>query len=453
MGRYSSAESLRPDLAYGRQIMNTDVVKRQIMRHMYARPRPPYERFLEHIHSRGDVWMVPQREVASWWEARQSSEIVLTPAAGGAIGVSCELNRSVVEVDGAELKIPPFDIPAPAGARAPGACITFKCHARLERFALEVFGHFGYGHVKLAGAADRPDIPAEALDPVLDRLRDMALAHWNYKDEDVEAFRSLARGAHRARGLPELRIWPLPHYRGRPYRVCVSTRYDVDRAIVNMAAIHRLEEKYGMRSTVYVRPMGYFYGAREIRSYHQKHAGENEIALHAEFVATAREHFGDEFTSAKEEKRLLEEIIGQEVPGVCMHGGELYNNMTENTGPAIDAAGFKYETIYQNQYHLPLHLPNDGGVYRTLSIGRNFMDLRIDPTRDFGAEMSRRLMQRLAEAEAVGGVFLVVLHPMFFDVGHYFSYPQNVARIAAFIPVFFFKSARMHRKGIYSNVA
>ncbi len=430
--------------------MNTAVVKRQILRHIYARPRPVYESFLRHMNSRGDVWMVPQREVASWWEARQSSEILTERAGDGLLRVSCELSRAVIEVDRKELRIPSFDVAAPAGSPDRSVCMTYDCGAGLDLFALEVFGHFGYSHVKPAGSGQIPDVAKDALDPILERLRDTAHLHWNYESADVAAFRDLVRDAHHRRGIPELRIWPLPHYRGRPYRVCVSTRYDVDRAIVNMPPIHRLEAKYGMRSTVYLRPMGFFYGAREIKRY-RRQGGDYEIGLHGEFVATARERFGDEFKAAVEEKKRLEEFIGEEVSGVCMHGGELYNNMTENTRPAIEAAGFKYETVYQNQYYLPLHLPSRDGVYRTLSIGRNFMDLRFEPGADFKANMSTRLMQLLSEAEAVGGVFLPVLHPLFFNVARYFSYPENLGRMAAYIPMFFIKSARMHRSENYSN--
>jgi hypothetical protein len=432
--------------------VNSAVIKRQILRQIYARPRAPYEDFLRKMQSRGDVWMVPQREVASWWEARQSSEIRVERGAGGALKLSCELPRAVIEVAGAELRIPPVEIAVrsePTGPAHEAPCITFECSHALELFSLEVFAHFGYGHLKLAGAGQRPDIPKTALDPILTRLRESAMLHWNYGSGDAAAFRDLVREAHRTRGLPELRLWPLPHYRGRPYRVCVSSRYDVDRAIVNIPVVHDLEAACGMRSTAYLRPMGPFYGAREIRSY-LKQAGDSEIALHGEFVTTAR-RLGDEFKAAVGEKKRLEELIGQEVSGVCMHGGELRDNTTANTKAAIEAAGFKYETIYQNQYYLPLHLPSGEGVYRCLSIGRNFMDLRLEPGPNFQKEMSAKLLERLAEAEAVGGVFVPILHPLYFGLGRYLGRPENIYRIATHLPGFLLNSARMRREASYSD--
>jgi len=429
--------------------MNIQMLQRTIRRHRYLKTKPAYDSFLRRLASRGDVWMVPQREVAAWWESRQASEILLDQREG-VLRVSCDLSRAVVETDGATLLIPPFELPAPPGSGRTAPCVTYGCSVRFAGFAPELLGHLGYGHVKPASPGRRPDIGAGELEPILERLRATALLHWNYTSEDLEALRALLRRAHRAQGLPELRLWPLPHYRGAPYRVCVSSRFDVDRAIVNMPLIRALEERHGMRSTAYLRPLGPFYGRREIEGYLAQ-AGESEIALHGEFVTTAERRFGDELTAAVEEKKRLEEIIGQRVAGVCMHGGELRSNVTERTADAIEAAQFRYETMYRNQYYLPLHLPAGDGTRRTLSIGQHLMDMSVNPGPRFVEELGRGLDEQLARAESVGGVFVPVLHPLFFSVRNYLRHPENVLRLGSSIPRFLVDSFRMKRGQSYRN--
>ena len=190
---------------------------------------------------------------------------------------------------------------------------------------------------------------------MLARLRETAIARQRYGEDDVASLRAAVRAAHASRGLPELRLWTLPQRDGRPYRVGVSPRFDVDKAIVNMPLIHELEGKYGMRSTAYVRPCGPFYGAREIGG--TPEAGENEIALQGEFTATSR-RFGDEFKAAAGEKQLLEYITGRETAGVSMRRRRVGRQYSANTRAAIEAARFRYETMYRDGYFHPLHLPS-----------------------------------------------------------------------------------------------
>ncbi len=214
-----------------------------------------------------------------------------------------------------------------------------------------------------------------------------------------------------------------------------------------MPLIHGLEAKYGARSTAYLRPAGPFYGAREIRSYLER-LGGNEIALHGEFVTTSA-RFGDEFKAAAGEKRLLEYITGTEASGVCMHGGELNSNYTANTRSAVEAAGFKYETMYRNGCFHPLHLPAGVQPMRTLSIGQHFADLNVAPGPTFERELERALVERFEQAAAAGGVFVPVLHPLYFDLAHYLSRAENIYRLASFMPGYLINIARMGRGQSY----
>lgn len=429
--------------------MNLGMLQRAILRHRLVKNRAPYEALLAHAAARGDVWFAAQREIAAWWEARGQAALDLRVAEPGVLRVSCALTGAVVEAGGADLRIPPFDLPVAADA-PPGAIeISYHCSSMYQDFAREIFTHLGYGHVSPAYLDDVADIRTAALDPPLRKLCETAAAHQCYGAEEIAAVRAAVRAAHERRGIPELRIWSLPHRDGSPCRAALSPRFDVDKAIVNMPLIHELEGKYGARSTAYVRPCGRFYGAREIRSYLEV-LGANEIALHGEFVTTSG-RFGDEFKAAAGEKRLLEYITGAEAAGVCMHGGELNSNITENTRMAIEGAGFKYETVYRNGYFHPLHLPAGVIPMRTLSIGQHFADLNVAPGPAFERELERALVERFEQAAAAGGVFVPVLHPLYFDLGRYLSRVENLFRLASFMPGYFASIARMRRGKSYLN--
>jgi len=295
-------------------------------------------------------------------------------------------------------------------------------------------------------------VRSRTLGPILAKLRETTTVHTRIGEEDLASVRSAIRAAHHERGVPELRLWTLPHREGSAYRVAVSPRFDVDKAIVNMPLIHELEARHGMRSTAYVRPLGPFYDAREIRRYASR-AGGSEIALHGEFVTTARRRYGDELKAAAGEKQLLEYILGREVDGVCMHGGELSYNFSQNTRPAIEAARFKYETMYRNSYYLPLHLPSGPKMMRTLSIGQHFADMSVAPGPDFGDKLLEAFIDRFSKAADAGGVFVPVMHPFYFDPAHYASKPENIWRIAAFAPRYLAGILRMRRDQDYVNKA
>ena len=429
--------------------MNLGMLQRAILRHRHVKNRLPYEGLLRHVDAHGDAWKAPQREVAAWWEARGAATLDLRVSERGTLRVSCALENSVVEIDGKELRVPPFTHPV-SSSIPPGAMeIAYHCASMNQDFSREIFGHLGYGHVVSTYLDDAADIKMAAIEPLLKKLRETAAAHQRYGEDEIAAMRAAVRAAHERRGIPELRLWTLPRRDGRPYRVCVSPRYDVDKAIVNMPLIHELEGRYGMRSTAYVRPCGPFYGAREIRRCVER-IGGNEIALHGEFVTTAR-RFGDEFKAADGEKKLIEYITGMEASGVCMHGGELSSNYSQNTRAAIEAARFAYETIYRNGYFHPLHLPAGLKPMRTLSIGQHFADLNVKPGPDFQRELEKSLVDRFEQAAAVGGVFVPVLHPLYFDLVHYLSRAENLYRLAAFMPGYFLNIGRMRRGRSYLN--
>lgn len=429
--------------------MNLGVLARAIRRHRYMQDRPAYRDFLQHVDAHGDAWKVPQCEVAAWWEARQAAALQLEAPTETTLRVSCPLGNTVVEIDGRELRIPPFEISV-SSVLTPGAVyLTYRYGGRDSDFLEEVLGHLGYRHLRAASQGQKPDVPEKTLVPLIEDLRGTASREKRYGTRELDALRALFGEAHHRRGLPDLRLWSLPHRDSRPYRVGVSARYDVDKAIVNMPAVHELEARHSLRSTVYLRPTGLFYGPSEIRRY-EAQAGANEIALHGEFVTTSR-RFGDEFAAARGERECLETLTGREVSGVCMHGGELRTNTTPRTRDAIEAAGFRYETLYRNDYYLPLHLPGEDGVRQTLSIGQHFADTTVTPGPQFLEDLCQAFADRLSQARSAGGIFVPVLHPLYFDLHHYLRYPANLLRLTAFVPKFLLTLARMRADQQYAN--
>jgi hypothetical protein len=426
------------------------MVTRAVKRHTFMRDRPAYEAFLQHIDSRDNVWKVPQRTIAQWWERRQKSVLNISITESGTLRISCDLTDGVIEIDGKMLFIPPADLSITTSIPAGPVAITCGSRTEDREFLAELLGHLGYGHIVPVRRDDASDIREEEVTPALRALREEAVTKVRYEPDTLAKLRSLFTRAHHDRGIPDIRLWTLPHSDGSPYRVAVSTRYDVDKAIMLLPRIYELEARYNLRSTAYVRPMGFFYGEKEIKRFTDA-AGGFEIALHGEFVTTARNHDSDEFTAARMEKQKLEEIIDGEVEGVCMHGGELHSNTTEQTPDAIDAARYRYDTIYRNRYYLPLRVPGGTGLRSTLSIGQHYADISTPPDSRFSRDLLGAFMTHFSNAARVGGVFVPVLHPLYFDFVRYIANPVNLYRLTSFMPKFFIAASRMKRGQHYVN--
>ena len=420
--------------------MNLGKLRRVVRRHRYMRDGPAYAAFLQHIDGWRDVWKATQGEVTAWWNRRQSSKISLSVTGGGSLRVEAALEECVIEVDGVELRVPPFECGTPTAQPAGPVSITYDAGVREAFLVPEVLGHLGCGHLLPAPAGARPDVAASDLAEILTALCRSSATRCRYDEHDIEKLKRIIADAHHRRGLPALRIWPLPHRSRRPYRVCVSPRHDVDRAIVNLPAINELEARHGVRSTAYLRPMGYFYGKKDIARYCATDLAA-EVALHGEFVTTSRTRFPDEFAAARGEKAALQLVTKREVPGVSIHGGEFASNSTRRTRDAIEGAGFLYETLDSDAYHHPLHLVTGQTVRRTLTIGRQWSDIGTELAPGFGETLLRALVERFHLAAAVGGIFVPVFHPIYFDLRNYFRRPSNLLRIATVTPTLLMRIA------------
>jgi hypothetical protein len=88
---------------------------------------------------------------------------------------------------------------------------------------------------------------------------------------------------------------------------------------------------------------------------------------------------------------------------------------------------------------------------RTLTIGQHFADLNVKPGRDFAEELLASLVDRFSKASAVGGVFVPVLHPLYFDLAHYLANVENLFRLGAYMPRYVADVIRLRRGQRYLN--
>ncbi len=428
--------------------MNLSMFRRAIDRHRHMQLFSPYREFLQHVVSQSDLWSVSQAEFAQWWASRDRASLDFVFDAQPRVTVRADLEGAVLEIGDGELRALPQSLECGPSAFRPSLSVPAS-QVELTRTILK---HLGQAHVEVRTGPDEGTTVFSRL--LHDYLEAGVVEARAYPVSVIDALRDATRDAHRQAGLPPLRLWTLPRdAAGRPYRVAYSPRFDVDKAMVNVAMISELHAKFGIRGTFYVRPMGVFYGQPEIQRWAPRIL-EDEIALHGEFVTTAEQRFGDEVEAAKGEKRILEEWIGAEAVGVCTHGGELRTNQTANTPRATDEAGFLYETtFYPRSYFLPMFLPCPTGIRTTLTMLRHQDDVSLPLDSSFGLALQDTFSRQLGEARAMGGVFVPTMHPLYFDLKNYLSYASSWARLATFAPVFFARAVRMKRGQLWSNQA
>jgi peptidoglycan/xylan/chitin deacetylase (PgdA/CDA1 family) len=204
----------------------------------------------------------------------------------------------------------------------------------------------------------------------------------------------------------------------------------VDRAITNMTRILKLEQKYQVKSTLYIRAFCPFYSDKDIKVLASSRWCA-DIGLHGEFVRNAR-RFGSERSAAKAEKEHLERITGRPVAGVCMHGGELAPNATTNTLDAIEKAGFVYDTTPSMGYYFPARPAVNGQFRQVYQLYHAFGDIKVPPGHNYPRDFYEMTMEKMDRVHEQNGVFVLLLHPEYFGLLAYLIHPKNLARLARF---------------------
>jgi len=287
-------------------------------------------------------------------------------------------------------------------------------------------------------------------------------------EADVRAIRQIVIDKLAKHRLPLLRIWYHPRVNGVAVRSVFSPRFDVDRAITNLARIRNLEMKYDVSSTLYLRAFCPFYSDDAIKKVLSL-PGHPEIALHGEFITHARK-YGDEMAAAVAEKEHLEQLTGLPVLGIAMHGGELAFNKSKNTDDAIRNAGLLYNTtIGPTDYYFPYRKVVDGQVSKCYTLPHALSDFRLLPfkptrrvvnghvhksyslstllkavsfssIRDYNRMFYEKTIERIDEVYEQNGVFVFTLHPAYFGFLSYLANPKNLILLLKFSLNYFKRS-------------
>jgi peptidoglycan/xylan/chitin deacetylase (PgdA/CDA1 family) len=399
-------------------------LKRTLVRHLMMKDYEAYEQVLKHIKAHGDIWMTSQGEYMAWWREREKATLRVT-VSNGICRAESSLENAAFE------KFPGGFVSSQAvrcGESTFSGEVWLTVDSTLEKkeLLIEILKREGSLNFRVAREGDF-FLCSQEMAPLLSeidaKLRERRLLF----EADISAVRQLVVDKLAECGLPLLRIWYHPIVDGTIIKAVFSPRYDVDRAITNLARVRALEQKYGVTSTLYLRAFCPFYSDRDIKALASS-GWCTEIGLHGEFVRNAR-RYGDEFSAARAEKEHLEKLIERPVTGLCMHGGELASNVSENTWDVIERAGFLYDTTSGKDYYFPYRPTVNGQVYR---LHRAFDDIKVPPGRNYARDFYEKVMEKMDKVYKQNGVFVLTLHPVYFGFSSYLFRPKNFARLARF---------------------
>lgn len=405
-------------------------IQPSLARHLITNNFEPYRRLLEYVAARGDIWFASQGEYLAWWQERENASLRIT-ASGGICQVHTSLERAVIEKFPGEF-LDVAEVRCPAATFSGEVWITIDSALEKKDLLIELLKREGILNFRTAPTGDfmlsqREIGPLlEEIEAKLRRKRGGTLF-----ETDVRALRQVVIDKLAARNLPLLRLWYHPRVRGMIPQGVFSPRYDVDRAITNLARIRALEEDFNVPSTLYIRAFCPFYNDKAVA----RLAGMpwcSEIALHGEFVTNAL-RYGDEYRAAEAEKTHLEKLIGRPVLGVGMHGGELASNRTENNGDVIQQTKFLYDTTPAFHYYFPFRRYVNGHLSWSYTLCHALSDVRIPANRDYGRIFYEQAIARLNEVFEHHGVFVLLMHPVYFGFPSYLAQAANWPPLAKFL--------------------
>lgn len=410
-------------------------IRGALMRHLLMRNNKPYEQALSRFQRQGDIWLVSQGEYLHWWQAREQAPFTVRVADGHCYP-ELSLQNGVIE------HYPGHFLPAEAVA-CEATVVTGEIFIGIDPelahrdILVELLKREGILNYKLSGN-EAVVLNSTNVGPLLTLIESKLRERGRYFEEDVAQLREIIVQALAARGLPLLRVWYHPQLNGTVMRAVFSPRYDVDRAITNLKLIRELELRYGVSSTLYLRAFCPFYGEPAI-----KHLASqpwcSEIGLHGEFVTTAQ-RTGDQFSAAVAEKTRLEQWVGRPVLGVCMHGGELTSNTTPETSAVVEAAGLLYDTTQNMHYFFPFRKLVDGRLSRSYTLVHPTGDIKMPITRHYNQRFYQTIVTTMDEIYQQNGVFVLMLHPVYFGFGRYLMNPANWKYLLRFARSYFARS-------------
>jgi hypothetical protein len=412
---------------------------------MVAHNLEPYEQILKYIRSRRDIWITAQGEYISWWQKREKAllKIILT---NGISEIYTSLENAVIEKFPGEF-FTSSAINCPETNYNGEVWITIHENVEKKDLLVELLKREGILNFQI-GSVGPFMLCQEKVGSLLAEIEAKLQRNEFLCEADVNAVRQLVINELARYNLPLWRIWYHPQVDGVIFQAVFSPRYDVDRAITNLAKIRRLEINYKASSTFYIRAFCPFYSDKEVRELAAK-PWCSEIALHGEFVTNAR-HYGNEFEAAKAEKEHLEKLIGRSVNGVSMHGGELTYNRSENTANVIQNVELIYDTTAPFYYYFPFKKFVNGRLSKFYTLCNTMSDVRLLANQNYGRALYEQTIARMDKVYEQHGIFVLLLHPEYFGFISYLAQPKNILRLARFCWQYLMVN-KLNHKSISSN--
>jgi peptidoglycan/xylan/chitin deacetylase (PgdA/CDA1 family) len=428
------------------------------IRHIMAHNNGPYERLLQYLRVRPDIWIVSQGGYMTWWSQREEAELTVTVSEGQCRMVTLLENAVIEKFPGTFLDEPVYNLPETTYSGP--VWITIHQDVEKQDLLAELLKREGILNIRVASEGDfilSQSEVGQTLDEIHER---MDLGRVKPLEPLVLKIRQLVLDKLAAHNLPLFRIWYHPRLNGQIMKAAFSARYDVDRAISNLPAIRALEEKYDVTSTLYIRTWCPFYTEQSVKELVSK-PWCSEIALHGEFVTHA-DQFGGEVAAAVGEKEYLEQVSGRSVKGVAMHGGELTLNKSEQTDEGTQIARFLYDTtVGPTRYYFPFkkivrgevspvynfpHAMSDvslfpfrpekvtvnGKTHRTHSLSKTLSYLNEPTVREYGRLFYETAVQTMEAVYAQNGIFVLTMHPSYFGFFSYLARPKNWTPLVKF---------------------
>lgn len=404
-------------------------VSPSIIRHFTANNMVPYERMLKEIRARGDIWMTSQGEYMGWWLKRDNAALRIT-VSEGQVHVCTELENAVIEQVSGEF-LDTDIINCPSSDYCGEVWITIDRRIERKDLLIEILKREGILNYRIADDGDFCLSDAELGEKLAEIEASAIKRKGKFWEADIADIRQLVADKLATRSLPLLRVWYHPRIDGVVMQAVFSPRYDVDRAITNMAHIRALENKYNVNSTLYIRAFCPFYTDEAVAELAAS-SWCSELVVHGEFVTYARK-YGSEAKAAVAERQHLIAVTGHPILGVGMHGGELTNNRTENTNSAVQDAGFLYDTTPRPaKDFLPSRKLIDGKLSDAFTLSHALGDIEIEANRNYGRAFYDRTMAKMDEIYEKNGVFVLMLHPVYFGFFTYLSRLRNWSPLLKF---------------------
>lgn len=409
-------------------------IQRALVRHLVAKNSQPYEQILQYVRAHGDIWITSQGAYMAWWQEREQATCRVI-VSEGMCRVQTSLKNAVIEKFPGQF-LEESTIPCEQTNYSGEVWLTLDRAIEKKEILIEILKREGILNFRVANEGEFM-LSHQEVDPLLEEIEERwRQQHGRWLEADVAAIRQVVIDKLTSRQLPLLRVWYHPRVNGSVTKAVFSPRFDVDRAITNLAHIRALENRYDVPSTLYIRAFCPFYSAEEITRIAAA-PWCSEIALHGEFVTHAR-YYGDEFKAAIAEKTHLEKLTGRSVVGVGMHGGELSWNRSEHTDEVIQKAGLLYDTTPRPaHYYFPFKKILQGQLSQSYALSHALSDVNVPVGKDYDKVFYEQAVAKMDEIYHQHGVFVLMMHPEYFGFFSYLAQPKNWQPLVKFSAGYF----------------